>query len=386
MRILYLAPEIGLPGTHGGSSHVEGTLDALANLQHSVIAVVKYRFGQLPIEKKDKILFIRVPILPTGVLRNLSYMLYSFMLSLTLCLFHRIDLVYERGRIFGGCGVLVAHWFHKKSIYEMNENYLTVTVALGKIDPSSLRFRLIKRMHDAVTKSATLITITNEDFKIGERNYLLVHYGVNTTKFSPDAPAEHIRKKYHLTKGKTLFYIGSFSRWHACHSMIDAVKAVIAKDPAVMFLMIGKGEQWASCKEKIHAQKLHNNIILTGSVPYDQIPSYLNAADICFALFDRTYPPFKKSPFFYSSIKIHEYKACGKPVIASDFGNLKTLVKDGVNGLLVNEQHVPEIERAILKLITHKKLSQKIGLTNRKEVLERYSWDKVHENILEAVS
>src|SRR3989344_4116307 len=87
----------------------------------------------------------------------------------------------------------------------------------------------------------------------------------------------------------------------------------------------------------------------------------------------RQYPSFKKSQFFYSSIKIHEYKACGKPVIASDFGNLKKLVKDGINGLLVNEQRPREIEQAILKLITNKNLSRKISLANRKEDLERYS-------------
>ena len=386
MRILYLAPEIGIPGTHGGSSHVAGTLDALTMLNHKVIAVVKYRFGQLPIQKKDNILFIRVPIPPTGVLRNLSYVLYSFIISFILFLFRSVDLIYERGRIFGGSGVLVAHWFHKKSIYEMNENYLHVPVALGKIDSSSIRFNLMKRMHSTVTKKARLITITNEDFKTGEGNYLLVHYGVNTKRFSPDVPAEHIHKKYHFTKGKTLFYIGSFAQWHACHSMIDAVKAVIAKDPEVMLLMVGEGEQWASCKEKVHAQSLQDNILLTGSLQYDQIPAHINAADICFALFDRRYPPFKKSQFFYSSIKIHEYKACGKPVIASDFGNLKKLVKDGINGLLVNEQRPREIEQAILKLITNKNLSRKISLANRKEVLERYSWDKVHRAILEAVT
>ncbi|MBS3064671.1 MAG: glycosyltransferase, partial [DPANN group archaeon] len=114
-----------------------------------------------------------------------------------------------------------------------------------------------------------------------------------------------------------------------------------------------------------------------------KVPSIIGTATICLALFDsKNYLPFQKFGYFYSPIKVHEYKACGKPVIASDIGNLKELVKNNVNGFLVNESDIDEISSAIIKLLKNKKLRAKMGGTNRKEVLETYNWDYVNKQIL----
>ncbi len=381
MRILYLSPEITVPGTHGGSSHVEGVVTSLERLGHRVMLLSRYVSGKPFTESNDGLRIIRLPVLPTGLLRNLCYMVYSIFLALFTALF--FDIVYERGRIFGGFGVLVASLFGKKSVYEMNEDYLQVPLATGALKRGFV-FLIARFIHKLAVTHATIVTATNKAMQSKRGNYLLVTYGVDPEQFSP-RNASVIRRKYELPVGKTLLYTGSFAPWHACEQMIRAVDSLSQRDSAIKLVMIGDGEKASSCRSLVKRLGIEGNVLFLGKVDHDKLPDYINAADACLALFDRKYPPFAQTQFFYSPIKVHEYKACGKPVVASNLGNLKTLVRDGINGFLVDEGNVREIERAISKLIKNKELSTKIGLENRRDVLKHYSWDKINERILGAL-
>lgn len=381
MRILYLAPEISVPGTHGGSSHVEGVVTSLQRLGHRVTLLSRYAHGKPFAEDRNGLKIIRLPALPTGLLRNLCYIFYSVVLTLFMIFF--FDIIYERGRILGGFGVLVASLFGKKRIYEMNEDYLRVPLENGTLKRGFI-FSIAKWLHELTVAHATIVTVTNKAMQSKRGNYLLVTYGVDPEQFSPRS-SQVIRRKYGLSVGKTLLYTGSFAPWHACEQMITAVKNLARLDPAIKLVMIGDGEKASLCRSLAKLLGIEKNVLFLGRISHENLPDYINSADVCLALFDRKYPPFAQAQFFYSPIKVHEYKACGKPVVASNIGNLKTLVKDGINGFLVDEGQVQEIELAISKLIKNKKLSTRIGLENRKDVLKHYSWDKINERILGAV-
>src|SRR3989338_9436577 len=127
MKILYLAPEMVVPGTHGGSSHVLEAVRSFVNIGHSVILVLRRSAGQNYFEKIENITYMRFPILPTCIGRNLSYFFASFFSSFFL----RYDLVYERARIFAGIGCVVSSFFGKKSAYEMIEPYVELPLVLG---------------------------------------------------------------------------------------------------------------------------------------------------------------------------------------------------------------------------------------------------------------
>ena len=81
-------------------------------------------------------------------------------------------------------------------------------------------------------------------------------------------------------------------------------------------------------------------------------------------------------------MKINEYRASGKPVIASNFGNLTTLVSHGRHGLLVNEQNIQDVASAILKLFKNPLLCKRIGNNNLKDIQQHYAWDLINRRIL----
>jgi glycosyltransferase involved in cell wall biosynthesis len=72
----------------------------------------------------------------------------------------------------------------------------------------------------------------------------------------------------------------------------------------------------------------------------------------------------------------------GKPVIVSDSGNLKTIVKENINGYRIASNSPEELSEKILKLYNNKKLRMKISKENSDECRKKYSWRKIAEKVL----
>ena len=362
MNILYSAPEINLSGGHGGSSHVSDVLASLEHLGHEI---------KLIDARKEN---------TTQASKLYSYLVAPFLRTIKHCIFNDVDIVYERNRLFGGGAILAGNLFGKPSILELNEP--------AELSFEGLRGTVAKWIFNRVSKKATVITGTHNSFfnSLPKEKCLLITYGTNAEKFIPREPDAELIKKFGLVRGKTILYCGSFAPWHMLENTIVAAKDIIARDSEVKFLLLGFGGQFERIKTLIKTLKLENNILLPGKIPHTDMFSYINSADICLALFDRNYGPFKKYDYFYSPIKVHEYKSCAKPIIASSIGNLKTLVADGVNGLLVNEQNPKEIAEALHKLLNNKKLSADISKANREDVLQNYDWNIINSRILAAIS
>ena len=384
MKLIYLAIDVDYPGFHGGSTHVGEATDSLVKMCDTVYLVCKWRAGQKLLEKKQNKIIIRVPSINIPVLRMILYFLSSWMIAVFLILSKQVDVVYERARIFGGGGIVAGHLLNRKTIYEIIEPYIIIPVIQGTIKKNSWVEREMVGWHKYIGARASRVTTTHKSAidGINPNKVLFIHTGANPEKFKP-MNADDIRKKYALTREKTLLYIGSFTEWHACEAMIKATAQMVKKDKKVKLMMIGHGQQYNLSIRLAERLGVLGNVIFVGKISMEQVPKYINAADVCFALFDRRYPPFKKLGYYYSPIKIHEYKACAKAIIASRYPQIKELVKQNVNGLLVDETKVDEVTKAVKILLRNPKLAQKMGKKNREEVEKIYNWDYFNEKILE---
>ena len=77
--------------------------------------------------------------------------------------------------------------------------------------------------------------------------------------------------------------------------------------------------------------------------------------------------------------------AMGRAIISSNIGQMKEILKDGKTALLVKAGDVKELMLAMKKLADDKTLQKHLGKNARKEVVEKYTWDKHVERILEGV-
>ncbi|KKQ53679.1 MAG: Glycosyl transferase group 1 [Parcubacteria group bacterium GW2011_GWA2_38_13] len=76
-----------------------------------------------------------------------------------------------------------------------------------------------------------------------------------------------------------------------------------------------------------------------------------------------------------------EGMACKKPVIASNLAGVRSVVEDGVNGILVEPKNEQELAFALEKILSDDELANTMGEAGLKKVQKRYEWEVVGERL-----
>jgi len=154
-------------------------------------------------------------------------------------------------------------------------------------------------------------------------------------------------------------------------TLIEGANIAIRKNPRIMFLVVGKGPDSESIKLRIHELGIERNFKLTGFVSDEELPIYYNTADI-FVL------PSKSGEGL--PLVVLEAMACALPVIATDVGGIREIIKKHCGRLVPSNQ--PELlAKALLDFATMDFSSRKKELRAMME--EKFSWDKNVERLAE---
>ncbi|HGY11001.1 MAG TPA: glycosyltransferase family 1 protein, partial [Desulfobacterales bacterium] len=199
---------------------------------------------------------------------------------------------------------------------------------------SFLRRLLLKKEDKYYLKHATAISVVSDILKehikdrykfVNPDKILVNPNGVDVNRFHP-VPSVKVRKRLGLADGTTVVgFSGNFSSWHRIDLLIRAVQQYPEE---IMLLLIGTGpKQLLSVLKQIAKEKNDHRIIFAGPVPFNEMPEYLSACDIL-AMPQDEYDNHR------SPIKLFEYMAMQKPVIASAVGQIAKVITNGENGLL----------------------------------------------------
>jgi glycosyltransferase involved in cell wall biosynthesis len=121
---------------------------------------------------------------------------------------------------------------------------------------------------------------------------------------------------------------------------------------------------------------LSNRVIFTGSVPHDQIPAYLAAIDVAVA----PYPALED--YYYSPLKLFEYMAMRRPVVASAIGQIAEVVDHQQNGWLYPPGDIDALRDALMLLATDPDLRDNLGVRARADVVAQHTWAQNAERLL----
>ena len=97
--------------------------------------------------------------------------------------------------------------------------------------------------------------------------------------------------------------------------------------------------------------------------------------DVCVASFEDNEVTRCKSP-----LKLAEYMACGKAIVASDVGEVRAML-DGA-GLIVPQGDKAALAEGILRLLKDEALRLDVGRRARKRAEEYFSWQRAAETLL----
>jgi glycosyltransferase involved in cell wall biosynthesis len=147
---------------------------------------------------------------------------------------------------------------------------------------------------------------------------------------------------------------------------LRAFAAIQKELPNAVLIVAGSGSQEQMLRRMVKSLGL-DNVSFVGSVPPEQMGSLYDAADIYL-----NSPNIDNMP-----LSIIEALACGLPVVSTDAGGIPFVIRNEVNGLLVERNDDVGMAAAALRLLREPDLATCLTTTARAEVVERYSWEAV---------
>jgi len=172
-----------------------------------------------------------------------------------------------------------------------------------------------------------------------------------------------------------IIYVGGLSRDRGIYQMIE-----VANKTNVKLICVGNFTDELNKKEitDFLEENPSKNVVFAGHLSHPKVVEYINMSRLGLIL----HQPIPR--YIHAvSIKLFEYMACGKPVVASNFPEIAKVVKEADCGILVDPTDVDEIVDAILYLLEHPEEAKRMGKNGRRAVEEKYSWDKMEEKLLE---
>lgn len=202
-------------------------------------------------------------------------------------------------------------------------------------------------------------------YKVPESKVETIYNGVSWKEYlCNQSEIEEVRRTYELSNEPVILYVGRLEKRKNLEFLIKAFKLVVEKTKCKL-IIAGCGKQ-LSLKEITFSLGINKHVILTGFVEDYNLKRLYNVCNV-FVL------PSRMEGF---GLTLLEAMAAAKPVVASNIGGIPELVKNGINGILVNPNNLEELATALMFLLDNSELAKNIGLRNREYVAKNFSWEK----------
>jgi len=199
----------------------------------------------------------------------------------------------------------------------------------------------------------------------------VVPNGVATDRIRPGlaTPAWRERIGGSSAEDFVVGFVGRVRPWHGVDVLIDAAAEARAADSSVRLCVVGNHDGLGTeLQDRCRRRGLADAAVFTGAVAPDDVPAALGAMDVVVA----PYPQLDK--FYFSPLKIFEYMAAGKPIVASAIGQIVDIIEHERTGLLVPAGDAAALAAALLRLRQDPQLAARLGKNAREEAEARHTW------------
>ncbi len=190
----------------------------------------------------------------------------------------------------------------------------------------------------------------------------LVPNWVDTGKFRPGHKGIRIKERYKI-RGPFLLYVGRLHAVKNLEMFLRAFARIAKVFDSVSLVVIGDGDQKNSLGRLVSELEISGRVFFTGTLPHEDLPPFYDAAQ-AFVITSRMEGQPKA---------VLEAMASGKPIIATDVPGLRTLARNGKNGILVPLDDIKSLVEAMAMILRHPDMRKRMGRMSRHLAIREYS-------------
>ena len=382
MRVVYVCTDDGVPtfGRKGSSVHVQAILTQLVD-RGDEVHLLTPRPGSAAPAHLSGITVHQLAASRAGEAgqREAAARSADRQVATTLDRLHAeapVDLVYERYALWGRTATSWARDHGVACVLEVN----------SPLPDEQARHRVLvdRDAADDVARAATaqadVVACVSEPVArwvrgLGSARSGAVHVvpnGVDTRRFTPAV----VRPRPDVF---TLGFVGTLKPWHGVGDLVRATALLRRQDPSYRLLVVGDGPERERLERLADELGLGDSVEFTGAADPADIPGHLARIDVAVA----PYPALHD--VYFSPLKVYEYLAAGRPVVASDVGSLRELLVGGPDplGVLYPAGSAAGLAAAVSRLRHEPSVRAVLGERARRAMVEQHDWKHVLERILD---
>lgn len=382
MRIAYVSADRGIPvfGEKGASIHIQEMMRAFASLGHEVRGLASRRGeGQgLSVEE--------VPMTSFGLDRAQKE--YAAMAQASaiearlLDLYHDwpFDLIYERFSLWSGAGCRAGKKLRVPVAVEVNAPLVAEQANYRDLVCEDEA----RAIEDEVIRDASVLLAVSRE--IAEYLQLqgaekagvhVVGNAVNTRRFHPLVEPENFPSI--TSDAFVVGFTGSLKSWHGVDTLMHAFKLLRGSVPQAHLLICGDGPMMNWVQGFVAGTGLENAVTLTGWVDHECLPGLIARMDVATA----PYPA--SDAHYFSPLKLYEYLAMGRPLVASDIGQTSELLNGSTAAVLLEPGDAEALATTLADLSRDHARLEKMSKAAAAEG-KRHDWTGNAQRVLEVVS
>lgn len=194
--------------------------------------------------------------------------------------------------------------------------------------------------------------------------------GVDADRFRPGWDGRPVRRHYGIPDdARVILFVGALDRAHHFKGVGLLLRAVSRLNRHTTWLMIvGDGDLKEHFISLAGELGVSERACFVGAIPHEDLPPYYAAADVV------ALPSFPPESF---GMVLIEAMACGKPVVAHDIPGVRSVIRDGEDGLLVPPGDVAGLAEKLQSLLDDPRRRWEMGRQGRSRVEEKYAWPNI---------
>ncbi len=234
---------------------------------------------------------------------------------------------------------------------------------------------IINRVDRVLASSRDYIENSFVSEVAGAMDRVEIHpFGVDLERFSPNNKVTLKKDLYIESDVPVIIFVGGLDKAHhfkGVSVLIDAVDNL--KEQKWHLVIVGDGDLKQTYQEQVKEKKLDQQITFAGNVSDDDLPRYYQMADF------HVFPSTRRAEAF--GLVAAEAAASGIPTIASNLPGVRTVVQDGVTGLLIEQENISELSKSISLFLERPDLVERFGHAARLHADTTFAWDPLITNL-----